>query len=130
DQVVRRLFATADISFGGSPVREPENGTGYGFGVVQPLRAVSERPVEEDPRQPRALSAYVPPETDPVRANQVRWALIITVVVLGVAAAAGMGSVAMPRGRRRAWRPGRAEPPAPRTPAEGNRRLFDDLEDD
>ncbi|MEV6302257.1 S8 family serine peptidase [Actinoplanes sp. NPDC051861] len=130
DQVSRRLFATADPTFGGSPVRPWANGTGYGFGIVQPLRALVERPVAAEPREAKALSAYSPDETDPVRANQVRWALIIAVVVLAVAAAAGMGSIAMPRGRRRGWRPGRAPQPAPRTPAEGNRRLFDDLEDE
>ncbi|MFC7528565.1 S8 family serine peptidase [Actinoplanes sp. GCM10030250] len=130
DQVTKRLLATADPSFGGTPVRAPANGTGYGFGIVQPLRAVMERPVEAEPRKPQALSVYVPEETDPVRARQIRWALVIALVVIAVAAAAGVAGFAMPRGRRRGWRPGRAQPPAPRTPAEGNRRLFDDLEED
>lgn len=105
-EVVRRLLATADPPAGGQP--SPD----YGHGVVNPYRAVTEvlapasGSADAAPTPvvaaPALADARRPGESSP-RALGMAVALLLatgTVVALAVAA---------PAGRRRRWRPGRAE---------------------
>jgi subtilisin family serine protease len=101
--VVRRLLATADPPAGDQP--SPE----YGWGVVNPLRALSEV-------LPPAAAAERPAPAPAVRPAQVGSAghhtlpvgvLAAAVSLLVGAAAVWLLALATPAGRRRGWRPGR-----------------------
>ncbi|MFV2107485.1 type VII secretion-associated serine protease mycosin [Micromonospora sp. LOL_015] len=102
--VARRLTATADPASGG-------RSAGYGHGVVNPYRAVTERLTAGEPVGAPALPTVVPDVAAAQRAA--RWqrltrtavavaagtALLILVVAVTVAA--------LPSGRRRRWQPTR-----------------------
>lgn len=106
EQVATRLEATAD------PVPGGQNSAAYGAGLVDPYRVVTEQQTEASPVAVAGVSA---PTTDPAvveagrRSHRMRtlagW---IAVGALAVAGLLGLVGVAAPRGRRRAWRPGRA----------------------
>ncbi|MFV2018482.1 type VII secretion-associated serine protease mycosin [Micromonospora sp. LOL_023] len=104
-EVARRLIATADPAAGG-------RSSGYGQGVVNPYRAVTEALSDGEPVAAQALPALV---TDPVlAARTARWQRLGRVAVGAVAgmalvaAAIAATMVAVPRGRRRRWRPTRS----------------------
>lgn len=102
-EVVQRLLATADPSPGG------QRSHGYGVGVVNPVRAVTEVVDNALPAQARALPA---PSMDPVasgaaaRAERLRqqalWLGAFGMVAALVAVAL---MLALPAGTRRRWRP-------------------------
>jgi type VII secretion-associated serine protease mycosin len=101
-QVRRRLLATADPAPGG------RRSAGYGIGVVNPLRAVTEVIDGVGPAKPASLA---PPSIDPVAVaaqehnaelrTQAWWLAGIGVIVAGLVIAL---TTAMPNGIRRRWR--------------------------
>jgi len=104
DAVARRIFATADPAPGGP------GSTEYGHGVLNPYRALTERPaVGPEPDPPAPLPAE---EVDPAaqalsaqRTGDRRLALRAAAAVgLGALVTLALASV-LPRGRRRRWRP-------------------------
>lgn len=103
-QIVDRLTATATPAPGGR--WSPE----YGRGVVNPYAAVHDRLV---PASPAAMPAITRPEQEQrpewIRSREfaTMGALGTLALVVGVIAAAA----ALPRGRRRRWRPAVASPP-------------------
>lgn len=108
-EVVHRLLATADPPSGGQP--SPE----YGYGVVNPLRAVTEV-------VPPPLDVTAPPIAEPVvavtlapdgRAAPAPRVLGLAGVLLLGAATVTILALAAPAGRRRRWRPGRIEAAPP-----------------
>ncbi|GAB1640880.1 type VII secretion-associated serine protease mycosin [Krasilnikovia sp. MM14-A1259] len=116
-QVTQRLLATADPAHGGAA-------QGYGQGVVDPYRAVTERLTDAPAQAPQALPA-VP--NDPARAARAaRWATIGQAgmwVALGLVAAALLVAVVAllaQFGRRRRWQPTRTATGPERPPAESD----------
>ncbi len=102
--VVRRLLATADPAAGTLPPG------GYGHGVLNPMRALTEivpaSAVAESSQAPASggkAAASRPTRTRPPTG------VAIAVAVSLILAATGIGAVAAvtPLGRRRRWRPGR-----------------------
>ncbi|WP_433533689.1 type VII secretion-associated serine protease mycosin [Micromonospora sp. CA-263727] len=109
-EVTRRLLATADPARG-------DASRGYGNGVVNPYRAVTERLTTGKPVAQPPLPEL--PHDAAAQARAERWALFgrlalwiglaLATVAVGVAALAAL----MPRGRRTRWRPTRpSAPPA------------------
>jgi membrane-anchored mycosin MYCP len=103
-QVLHRLEATAD----GPPANTPDSG--FGWGTVNPLAAVTAVLPEEGPvgvtpaPTPAAASAPRPVERDQIGG------LLVTLAVLGaalVAAAVVLAVRLVPAGMRRRWRPSR-----------------------
>jgi membrane-anchored mycosin MYCP len=109
--VAWRLSVTSDQMPGA--VRGPE----FGYGMVDPYRAVTEQLPNDDATSPQPIP---PVANDPVaQARLSNWqryeriAVIVGLIVLLVAAVGALLRFAMRRGRARAWRP--ADPqPAPR----------------
>ncbi|ASW53236.1 type VII secretion-associated serine protease mycosin [Plantactinospora sp. KBS50] len=107
-QVGERILAGTDPA--------PEAGAGYGAGVLDPERAMTERP-----GAPAAARPDVPvpaPDHDAARHSARRAAahraalLVASVAVLGALLSVAAAAV-LPRGRRRRWAPpeGRTDPP-------------------
>jgi membrane-anchored mycosin MYCP len=103
-EVVRRLLATADPAAGARP--SPD----YGYGVVNPMRALTEM-------LPPAPGVVAVTPSPVVQAGTGRLsqrpaptpiALAAAAVLVLAAAAVATLAAAMPAGRRRRWRPGRA----------------------
>ncbi len=102
-QVVERLLATSDPASGG------RDSKGYGVGIVNPIRAVTDVLDDMPPQKAQPLPA---PHTDPVALNQAKrmeerrqqamW-LAALGIVAGLLALALM--LALPAGIRRKWRP-------------------------
>ncbi|GAA2345590.1 type VII secretion-associated serine protease mycosin [Dactylosporangium salmoneum] len=114
--VAWRLRADADRIGGGTRSNE------FGYGMVNPYRAVNEAPSKNDPVSGAPIP---PPAVNPVvAARTARWndaaqvAAIAGVAVLLAALAIFAMRVAVRRGRARAWRPGevRAAPRPARDP--------------
>ncbi|MBT8226700.1 MAG: S8 family serine peptidase, partial [Dactylosporangium sp.] len=97
-QVAARLFATADPAAGGLPGGRPS--AGYGWGVVNAYRAVSEHQgsATRDAAQP--LPVFTSDPVDPVRTRQIRIALTASALIGGLAALAVAAASAVPKGRR------------------------------
>jgi membrane-anchored mycosin MYCP len=114
--VTDRLLAAASPPAGAAP------GPGYGAGLLDPYRTLTEEPARTEPV---ALPGQTPPPADPVadaRAAE-RSAADVTAVRIAlatavVAAVVVLGAVLLPRGRRRRWRAGRV-PPAPTVQDDG-----------
>jgi membrane-anchored mycosin MYCP len=111
-EVISRILATAAPSRGGP---------GYGRGIVDPYRALTELLTGQDPV---ALPAAPALDVDPVaEAREARWrrlaglSLVIFGVGLGLALAMVIGRTVYRRGNSRRWRATRA----PRTPADAPR---------
>jgi type VII secretion-associated serine protease mycosin len=103
-EVTARILATADPAPGGPGSKE------YGYGVLNPYRALTEGISSESPNRPAPV---LPVARDP-RATPAAAAAGRTRTV-AVALAVGIGGLALlvvlvasvvPRGRRRGWRPG------------------------
>lgn len=112
-EVAERLVATAAPAGGGKGSRE------YGAGVVDPYRAVTE---ELTAAGPAAVPQVVDPPRDAATERDLAWwDRVTTLAKLGVGLVALAITVvavlawALPRGRRRRWRPARARalPAAP-----------------
>jgi len=105
DAVARRIFATADPAPGGT------GSTEYGHGVLNPYRALTERPAA-GPAEPDPPAPLPAEEVDPAaqalsvqRTGDRRLALRAAAAVgLGALVTLALASV-LPRGRRRRWRP-------------------------
>jgi membrane-anchored mycosin MYCP len=103
-EVAARILATAD------PAPGPPGSKEYGYGVLNPYRALTEGVSSEPPNKP----APVPPvPADPGAAQASASATRTRTVALALTA--GVGGLALlvilvanvvPRGRRRGWRPG------------------------
>lgn len=111
-EVERRLLATASPAMGG------RDRSGYGWGVVDPYRAVTEELVDGAPvaAQPIAEPSR-DPQAEAWAARQGRMRQLAIVLATGAVAAtvvALFAALAIPRGRRRRWRPGRPPPLPPR----------------
>jgi membrane-anchored mycosin MYCP len=106
-EVQRRLLATADPAAGARP------STDYGFGVLNPMRALTEvvpPPGAADAPTPETVTVGGPavaPSDQPARSR----AIAATAILLLVAAAIGAFAATVPIGRRRGWRPGRIGEP-------------------
>jgi type VII secretion-associated serine protease mycosin len=101
EEVVNRIIATATPSHGGP---------GYGAGVVNPYRAVTEERLFANPRQ--TLPTVAPWTLDPaLAAEQARWnrmgerALLVTLALLGLLVIVSSSRSILRRGRARGWRP-------------------------
>ncbi|MFI5955620.1 type VII secretion-associated serine protease mycosin [Cryptosporangium sp. NPDC051539] len=104
-QVARQVITTADPGAGAPDA-------GYGAGVVDPYRAVTERLADKNTG---ALSTPLSPPPQPTgrgdnRASTPPIALWITLAGLALLIGLGVAAVVIPKGRRRGWR---AERPAP-----------------
>jgi membrane-anchored mycosin MYCP len=104
-EVAQRLVATA------GPARGGRGSPAYGSGLIDPYRAVTDG---LDPQKPAALPAYVPRPPDQARlaraARDERTAEIakwLTVAAVSGIVLTALITVAVPRGRRRRWRPAR-----------------------
>ncbi|MEU1842495.1 type VII secretion-associated serine protease mycosin [Micromonospora sediminicola] len=89
----------------------PGRGEGYGAGVLNPYRAVTESP-GETPARPRAGAALPAERPDPAaldrrsrRATARDRALLVAGVTGGAAALVALLAVVLPRGARRRWNP-------------------------
>jgi hypothetical protein len=101
EEIVNRIIATATPSRGGP---------GYGAGVVNPYRAVTEERMFVNPQE--TLPPVAPWALDPaVAAEQARWnrmgerALLVTLVLLGLLVIVASSRSIVRRGRARGWRP-------------------------
>lgn len=109
-EVVRRLLATADPPAGGQP------STDYGYGVVNPLRAVTE--VIPSTALDRAgpggepVLEAISPGTDSATGPSPPVLAVAAALLLAAVGVAALAMVA-PAGRRRRWRPGRVDPSPP-----------------
>ncbi|MET7875878.1 type VII secretion-associated serine protease mycosin [Micromonospora profundi] len=106
-QVAQRIVATAD------PAPGAGHGGGYGAGVLNPYRAVTE--TGGGATAPRPVAALADDRADPVllarqerRATARDRALAVGAVIGTVAVAVVLLALVLPRGARRRWRP--AEP--------------------
>ena len=103
-QVARRIIATADPAPGG---RRSDR---YGFGVVNPYRALTETLGPD--KAPAPAPAVVHTEDPAALAQEARRAraqdlsLVVAAVGAGVVVLVIVGAAALRRGRRRGWRPG------------------------
>lgn len=102
-EVVQRLLATADPAPGG------RHSTGYGVGVVNPVRAVTE-PI--DGQRPIDGVALAAPSVDPVAASAAARAEMLRERAFWLAAIGVIGALlavalmlALPAGIRRRWKP-------------------------
>lgn len=102
--VVRRLLATADPAPGPRPSAE------YGYGVLNPLRALTEvitaPGTAAAPTAPKVMDgAEGEARAAPAVSVSLAAAAVLVIATMAVSAAAA----AVPLGRRRRWRPGRLE---------------------
>jgi membrane-anchored mycosin MYCP len=112
-EVVRRLLTAADPAGGaGGPA-------GYGSGVLNPLRAVTELMGPVRPQPTRAGATRAAAAGGGARAEPPGPALLVVAGGIGLATALAAGlAVVVPMGRRRRWRPtvrmaGWGRPPSP-----------------
>ena len=110
-QVARRLIATADPAPGGGRSDE------YGYGLLNPYRAMTETLGPDEPRVPAPAVVHT---EDPAtvafqarrhRAQQI--SLVVAAVGAGVVVLVGLLAVVVRRGRRRDWRPAAPETVTP-----------------
>jgi membrane-anchored mycosin MYCP len=100
DQVAARIVGTADRAPAG-----PDS-TGYGAGILNPYRAVTEElasPARSTPPVPVPAPAEAPPPTDGTGHR----AVLLAGFGAGLAALLLLLAVVVPRGARRGWQPGR-----------------------
>ncbi|GAB3238697.1 S8 family serine peptidase [Kineosporia babensis] len=107
-EIAKRLTATAD------PVPAGEQTLGYGAGLVNPYRAVTEQASATEP-QPIAGAAarVVDPVADRIEAAQAsgrKNAAVLAAAAIAMVLLLGVLAAAVPRGHRRSWRPGRSAP--------------------
>jgi type VII secretion-associated serine protease mycosin len=113
--VVTRLLATADPAAGALP--SPQ----YGYGVVDPLRALTA--VVSGPLSPRTSASPValgPPRPPAASAGLNSTVVGFAVALIAAALLLAAIAAAVPAGRRRRWRPGQSVPTLlrPAAPAE------------
>jgi membrane-anchored mycosin MYCP len=117
-RIAARIMATADPAAGG------RSAPGYGAGLVNPYRALTE-PLS--PARPQPVSGAPLPRVDQAgRAQQLWWQRMASIATLGALAAAGLvlllvvAVAALRRGRPGGWRPTRlpAAPPPPDDPVD------------
>ena len=103
--VVRRLLATTDPAAGARPSAE------YGYGVLNPMRALTEVVEPAPPSTAPARPAGIAPGHGFTHGQQqsgpTSLALGTAAILLLAAAAVSAVCAAAPLGRRRGWRPGR-----------------------
>jgi type VII secretion-associated serine protease mycosin len=104
-QVQRRLVATADPAPGGRHSAE------YGFGLLNPYRAVAETLGPDVAPAPAPVVRQAADPAEPAfrdrRGEAQREALIVAAAGTGAALLAGLMAGVLRRGRRRSWRPAR-----------------------
>jgi subtilisin family serine protease len=108
-EVMRRLTSTAD------PMAGANHGTEYGYGLVDPYRALTEQLPAPASASPAPIPTAAVDPAAVARAaewhHQGRVALIVAGIAVLVAAGGVVFAVALRRGRLRDWRPGNAPPP-------------------
>ncbi|MFF0149910.1 type VII secretion-associated serine protease mycosin [Micromonospora sp. NPDC005203] len=104
-QVAERIIATAD------PAPDAGHGGGYGAGVLNPYRAVTETSGSRA-ADPRPVAVLADDRADPAllarqarRASAQKRALLVAAVVGTVVASVALLALVVPRGARRRWRP-------------------------
>ncbi|MEU7612296.1 type VII secretion-associated serine protease mycosin [Micromonospora sp. NPDC049204] len=104
-QIAERIVATAD------PAPDAGHGGGYGAGVLNPYRAVTETSGGRA-ADPRPVAVLADDRADPAllarqarRATAQRRALLVAAVVGTVAASVALLALVVPHGARRRWRP-------------------------
>ncbi|GLY27972.1 hypothetical protein Kisp02_13370 [Kineosporia sp. NBRC 101731] len=114
DEIAKRLVATAD------PMPAGASGLAYGAGLINPYRAITERASVASAQQ---IAGAAVPTVDPVavRTEKARehaqgLAFKLAGLVVGLVVLLAIIALALPRGRRRSWVPGRAEPAATTRP--------------
>lgn len=106
-EISRQLVNTTTPAPGGPVSAE------YGRGLLNPYAALHERLVTTSPAaMPGLIRPPVDEQSEWIRSRQV--ATVGSLAALAVIAVVIIGSVALPRGRRRRWRPAVAAPPAQR----------------
>jgi membrane-anchored mycosin MYCP len=102
-EVVRRLLATADPAAGGRPSAD------YGYGVVNPLRALTELLPPEAALPVASATPVIPAGLAAAdgRAAPTVLAWATAAVLLLATAAIAAVAAAVPLGRRRHWKPGK-----------------------
>jgi subtilisin family serine protease len=101
-QVQRRLTATADPAPGGRRSDE------YGFGLLNPYRALTETLSEQPPSPAPTVMHADDPAAVALQARRARSqdrAMIVGSAGIGIAVLAGLTAVVIRRGRRPGWRP-------------------------
>ncbi|MEU7905414.1 type VII secretion-associated serine protease mycosin [Actinoplanes sp. NPDC049118] len=110
-QVARRIIATADPAPGG---RRSDR---YGFGVVNPYRALTETLGPDRPAAPAPAVVHTEdPATVALTARRARaqdLSLVVAAVGAGVVVLGVVAAAALRRGRRRGWRPPEPDGPEP-----------------
>lgn len=113
-EIARRITATTTPAPGGA---------GYGSGLVNPYRAVTDRLTDTEPA---ALPAATPAPVDPQQVRAATWwaragdtAIVAVGSVLAVAAGGLIAASTLAHGRRRRWRPSRASPVSTERHVEG-----------
>jgi type VII secretion-associated serine protease mycosin len=118
--VARKMLATAD-----PPAGDTE---GYGHGVVNPYRALTERVTEGRPVAADPLAQVTEDPAAVARAQ--RWlqagqlSIAVSLGVVGLALAIALTMVARNHGRRRRERPEQAAPPPPHAIEDAEREFF------
>ena len=104
--VVNRMLATADPGIG------PRPSTQYGYGVVNPMRAMTEVVTGLPPTGPPAGPSRALGPPNPVAPSSRPSAVVMTSALTMVAAAiiVAVVAAAMPAGRRRRWVPAPSRP--------------------
>ncbi|MGI5247400.1 S8 family serine peptidase [Dactylosporangium sp. CA-139066] len=105
-----RLRITSDRIAGGSRSNE------FGYGMVDPYRAVTEAPPRDDPGSGQPIPPAAAPAAAPHRSATARTAAWIGLAVLLATGLLFAARAAYRLGRARGWRP--AEPSPPPSPAE------------
>ncbi|MDG6101041.1 type VII secretion-associated serine protease mycosin [Dactylosporangium aurantiacum] len=115
-QVAARLAATAD---GGAA------GPGFGAGVLNPYRALTEETGGQPQRTGQALAPLAGDPQAAAKGAAEDRTLLLAAAGVGLAALMLLIAVVVPRGRRRGWRPGLRRLPTPRAPEDRTAAAFD-----
>src|SRR5256885_4907146 len=101
DQVIARILATTDPAPGGRP------SAGYGYGVLNPYRAVNEQLTPASSTAPVPVPPAGAARVPAAPAGNRTTALVLAAGALLLAGLIALAATVLPRGAARNWRPGR-----------------------